>query len=187
MGLVGAVQRKEDVLVGAAEPAQGQQLSADRHPTVHHPEVDTLDDRPGARRRRPLEQDVVDHRVLLGDHHGSPGLMMPAFCAAIVVMSSPSQSMWSMPTGMITATGASMTLVASQAPPSPTSTTATATGASANATKASTVSTSKYVSGRPPSASTISRKRFDVVPRGKQLLGRDRFAVDAIRSRTVSR
>ena len=59
--------------------------------------------------------------------------------------------MWSMPTGITTPTGASTTLVASHVPPSPTSTTADDTGASANATNASTVSTSKNVSGRPPS------------------------------------
>ena len=47
-------------------------------------------------------------------------------------MVSPSHSVWSSPIGVITATPAWSTLVASSAPPSPTSTTATSTGASAN-------------------------------------------------------
>ena len=67
-------------------------------------------------------------------------LMMPAFSAAISAMSSPRYSTWSTPIGVMTATGASTTLVASQRPPRPTSTTATSTGASANAANAIAVS-----------------------------------------------
>ena len=55
-------------------------------------------------------------------------------------MSVPRYSVWSMPIGVITATGASTTLVASQRPPMPTSTTATSIGASANAANAIAVS-----------------------------------------------
>ena len=54
-----------------------------------------------------------------------------------------------MPTGVMTATGASMTLVASHRPPMPTSTTATSTGASANAANAIAVSTSNLLSRGP--------------------------------------
>ena len=51
--------------------------------------------------------------------------------------------MWSISTGPMTAASAFSTLVASQAPPMPTSTTATSTGASANFQIAMAVSTSK--------------------------------------------
>ena len=52
----------------------------------------------------------------------------------------------------MTATSASITLVASQRPPMPTSTTATSTGASANAAYAMTMNTSKNDSRGPPCA-----------------------------------
>ena len=65
--------------------------------------------------------------------------------------------MWSSPIGVITVTGACSTLVASQAPPIPTSTTATSTGASAKIASASPVSVSKNVIGMSPAASTKSR------------------------------
>ncbi len=58
--------------------------------------------------------------------------------------------------GVTTATAASMTFVASQVPPMPTSTTATSTGASANAAYAMPVSTSKNDSRNSCWASTIS-------------------------------
>lgn len=61
--------------------------------------------------------------------------------------------MWSIPIGVITATGALITLVASQRPPSPVSTTATSTGASANAANAMAVSTSNLLIRGPPAAS----------------------------------
>ena len=69
--------------------------------------------------------------------------MMPAFSAAISATVSPRNFMWSSPTGVTTATSASIWFVASHRPPSPTSTTATSTGASANAAYASAVITSK--------------------------------------------
>ena len=65
--------------------------------------------------------------------------------------------MWSMAIGVTTATWASATLVASHAPPIPTSTTATSTGASANAANAIAVSTSKNESGTSCRESTRSR------------------------------
>ena len=53
---------------------------------------------------------------------GQPGLMMPAFAAAIFSSVSPSTSVWSSPMLQITETsGASMTLVESSSPPMPTS------------------------------------------------------------------
>ncbi len=63
----------------------------------------------------------------------APDLMIPDFSTAISPVVSPSLSVWSSPIGVITATAESMTLVASQEPPMPTSTTATSTGASAKA------------------------------------------------------
>lgn len=55
----------------------------------------------------------------------------------------PSRSVWSSEMGVTTATVESMTFVASQVPPMPTSTTATSTGASAKAAYAMPVRTSK--------------------------------------------
>ena len=63
----------------------------------------------------------------------APLWMMPALAQAMSSIVSPSHSVWSSPIGRITATPASMTLVASSSPPRPTSTTAMSTGASANA------------------------------------------------------
>ena len=60
--------------------------------------------------------------------------------------------MWSMPIGVMTATGASTTLVASHRPPIPTSTTATSTGASAKAANAIAVTTSNLLIRGPPAA-----------------------------------
>jgi hypothetical protein len=60
---------------------------------------------------------------------------------------------WSTPIGVITATGALTTLVASHRPPRPTSTTATSTGASANAANAIAVTTSNLLIAGPPAAS----------------------------------
>ena len=59
--------------------------------------------------------------------------MIPAFSTAMVTASSPRYLAWSTAIGSTTATSASITLVASQLPPIPTSTTATSTGASAKA------------------------------------------------------
>ena len=56
---------------------------------------------------------------------------------------SPSRWVWSSEIGVTTATGASITFVASQVPPRPTSMTATSTGASANAAYAMAVVISK--------------------------------------------
>src|ERR1700742_4266924 len=71
--------------------------------------------------------------------------MMPAFSPAIPAMSSPRYSTWSRLIGVITATGASITLVASQRPPKPTSMTPTSIGASANAANAIAVRTSNLL------------------------------------------
>ena len=80
---------------------------------------------------------AVDHEKYLGGDAATiatePALMMPAFSAAMVSGRSPRYLAWSTATGSTTATSASITLVASQVPPIPTSTTATSTGASAKA------------------------------------------------------
>ena len=86
----------------------------------------------------------------------APAWMMPALAQAISSTVSPSHSVWSSPIGVITQTPASMTLVASSAPPSPTSTTAMSTGASAKVAKASAVVMSKYVSGSANRSSSSS-------------------------------
>ncbi len=86
----------------------------------------------------------------------SARLMMPAFSPAMPAMSSPRYSTWSTLIGVITATGASITLVASQRPPSPTSITPTSIGASANAANAIAVSTSNLLIAGPPAACDCS-------------------------------
>jgi hypothetical protein len=58
-----------------------------------------------------------------------------------------------LPIGVMTATGAFTTLVASHRPPSPTSMTAMSTGASANAANAMAVTTSNLLIAGPPAAS----------------------------------
>ena len=77
--------------------------------------------------------------------------------------------MWSTPIGVITATGASTTLVASQRPPRPTSTTATSTGASANAANAIAVTTSNLLIAGPPGRLGLLvdelHERFDLAVR----------------------
>ncbi len=73
--------------------------------------------------------------------------MMPAFSVAISSIVLPSHCMWSIATGVITATAPSATLVASQRPPRPTSITATSTGASAKAANIMPVRISKKDSG----------------------------------------
>lgn len=83
-------------------------------------------------------------------------LMMPPFSRAISPGVAPRRSVWSRLIGVITATEPSITLVASQVPPMPTSTTAASTGASAKAAYAMPVSTSKKDSRNSSAASTIS-------------------------------
>ena len=85
---------------------------------------------------------------------GAP--MMPAFSAAISAIVSPRYSAWSTPIGVITATAASTTLVASHRPPIPTSMTAMSTGASANAANAIAVTTSNLLIAGPPSSSDLA-------------------------------
>ena len=68
---------------------------------------------------------------------------MPAFSPAISSIVWPSSLVWSIATGVITATAPSATLVQSSLPPTPTSRTITSTGVSAKIAKAIPVSTSK--------------------------------------------
>ncbi len=76
-------------------------------------------------------------------------LTMPAFSDAISATVVPRYCVWSMLTLVTTATSASITLVASHVPPSPTSSTATSTATSANQRNAAPVSTSKYDGSSP--------------------------------------
>ena len=56
--------------------------------------------------------------------HGTPGLMMPAFSAAISPKVSPKSSVWSSPMFVMTViSGCETTFVASRRPPRPTSST----------------------------------------------------------------
>ena len=82
--------------------------------------------------------------------------MMPAFSSAISPGVEPRRSVWSRSIGVMTATEPSITFVASQLPPMPTSTTATSTGASAKAAYAMPVRTSKKERRYSCLASTIS-------------------------------
>ncbi|CAM5446153.1 hypothetical protein STANM309S_03024 [Streptomyces tanashiensis] len=86
----------------------------------------------------------------------APCLMIPDFSAAISAVVPPSRSVWSRSMGVTTATEASMTFVASQVPPMPTSTTAASTGASAKAAYAMPVRTSKKERRYSSRASTSS-------------------------------
>ena len=84
----------------------------------------------------------------------APALMMPTFSRAMAAGVSPRYFAWSTAIGVSTATFASITLVASQAPPMPTSTTAASTGASAKAAYAIPTTVSKNDSGWSCSPST---------------------------------
>ena len=127
--LVFAVQRQEDVGVDPAEALQLQHLAADRDLAVQHRELRILAGHRGVgahglrqqhlhrlRHLTPMIATVSGRAPILGAL-----VMMPAFSPAIPAMSSPRYSTWSMLIGVITATGASITLVASQRPPRPTS------------------------------------------------------------------
>ena len=95
-------------------------------------------------------------------------VMMPAFSPAIPAMSSPRYSTWSTLIGVMTATGALTTLVASQRPPRPTSITATSIGASANAANAIAVSTSNLLIAGPPMIRVLEMIRFRCRQRERQ-------------------
>ena len=108
--------------------------------------------------------------------------MIPAFSPAIPPMSAPRYSTWSTLIGVMTATGALITLVASHRPPRPTSTTATSTGASANAANAIAVRTSNLLIAGPPSDLRLRidhlHERLDLPVRRHVLRRADRFSVD---------
>ena len=84
--------------------------------------------------------------------------------------------------GVMTATGALITLVASQRPPMPTSTTATSTGASANAANAIAVRTSNLLIAGPAVGLRLLvdhlHERLDLPVRLHVLRRADRLAVD---------
>ena len=89
---------------------------------------------------------------------GQPGLMMPAFSAAISSTRSPRKASWSSEIGMMTETaGFSITLVASKRPPSPTSTIAASAGFSENSTNMAAVRISNTVMVSPRLASATRR------------------------------
>ena len=142
--LVRAVQRQEDLVVHAAEALQGEHLPADRDRPAQHAELAALAgdgraDLGAALQERPRGLLRPGRREITV----APVWMMPALASAMSSIVSPSHSVWSSPIGVITQTPAWSTLVASSAPPRPTSTTATSTGASANAANASAVVMSK--------------------------------------------
>ena len=87
-----------------------------------------------------------------------PGLITPAFSAAMASMVSPRWAWWSSPMLVITAATGVTTLVASSRPPRPTSTTARSTRARRNHDRAIAVAASKNVGGwvRPPARSSAS-------------------------------
>ena len=105
--------------------------------------------------------------------------MIPAFSTAISPGDVPRYDAWSTPIGVTTATAASATLVASQAPPMPTSTTATSTGASANAAYA--IADDGLEEAQRVGLGRVDqvRVRRDVVERADELLVGQRLAVDA--------
>ena len=112
---MGAVQRQEHLVVHAAEALQGQHLAADGRPRGART-PNSLPSR--ATRRADLDAPLSRiGRRLLGcaahDHGRARLWMMPAFSSAISSIVSPSHSVWSSPIGVITATSASITLVAS--------------------------------------------------------------------------
>jgi hypothetical protein len=113
--------------------------------------------------------------------------MIPAFSVAISASVVPSSGTWSSPTGSTTAVPASTTLVASQAPPRPTSSTATSTGASAKTENAIPVSTSKKVIGTGRPLVDQRDVRRQLVPRLDEAVLGDRLPSTTIRSVTESR
>ena len=80
---------------------------------------------------------------------GTPGLMMPAFSAAIAASVSPSCSVWSRLMAVMTATSGARTFVASSRPPRPTSTTARSTPTRSKWSNARAVKISKKVGASP--------------------------------------
>ena len=117
-----------DLRVLPQRGAQRDQLSADGRgarddlhlvPVAQHPGVVCVRPPPPGSASRPVRGGCGPITAV------QPGLMMPAFSAAICSTVSPSHCMWSISTGPMTAASAFSTLVASQAPPMPTSTTAT--------------------------------------------------------------
>ncbi len=142
--LVRAEQRQEDLLVDAAEALQGEHLPADRLVSAAST-PNSLPSRASVAPISALRSRIgrIASSVCTALITVAPLWMMPALAQAMSSMVSPSHSVWSSPIGVITQTPASMTLVASSSPPSPTSTTAMSTGASANAAYAIAVVMSK--------------------------------------------
>ena len=82
--------------------------------------------------------------------------MTYALSAAISTTVAPRRSVWSSATPVTTATAGSVTLVASQRPPSPTSSTAISTPRSANSHSAAPVSSSNSVSSSPSRRAVVT-------------------------------
>ena len=104
----------------------------------------------------------------------APSLITPTFSRAMATGVSPRYFAWSTAIGVITATLASTTLVASQAPPMPTSTTAASTGASAKAAYAMPTTVSKNDRGWSDSASTrcvYGATSLNAVTKASSLIG----------------
>ena len=129
-----AVQREEEVWVLPRQAADEHQLATDGDLSREHAEVVALEDDPrSADLLDALDENPGDVLVLYARDGDGVGLDDAALLLAMVTTSSPSRCVWSRSTGVMTATCASMTLVASHEPPRPTSMIATSTGASANA------------------------------------------------------
>ena len=149
LGLVGAVQRQEHLVVPRAQALQGHHLAADRRAPGTRPRTRCpRGPRWHRPRRRCRSSTSADLGRLLGDHRDRAGLDdaglldgdLPRACRRGRTRGRRRSAAPRRPR-------ASATLVASQTPPMPTSTTATSTGASANAAYAMPTMVSKNDSG----------------------------------------
>src|ERR1700722_16099798 len=148
-----AVQRQEDIGVHPAKALQLQHLPADGDLSAQHRELGVL---PGD---RGIGANSLGHKHfhrlghLLGDDRDGVRCTVGRLGDDAGFLTGDPGDVLAEVFGVMTATGASITLVASQRPPIPTSTTATSTGASANAANAIAVSTSNLLIAGPPAAS----------------------------------
>ena len=149
LGLVGAVQRQEDLLVaGRARPAASSSWPPTAGTRATTP-ISTPSRTTSAPTSRPSQQHLARLGALLGQHHDAAGLDD----AGLLLGDRPGSVAEVARRGRRPPAGspprsASTTLVASQVPPMPTSTTATSTGASANAANAMATTVSKNDSGK---------------------------------------
>jgi hypothetical protein len=129
---VRAVQRQVDVVVAAGQPLQGQQLAADRGGPGDDPELEPSRATVAPTSAQRQQQHLGRLALLLGQDDRRSGEDDPGLLRGELGQRGAEQRHVVEPTGSTTAVPACTTLVASQAPPRPTSSTATSTGASAN-------------------------------------------------------